>query len=183
MNTTFVAREYVQALQALMDRQEVDITVKGFEPNRDLSTLGARPAAILQIDSFDVVPSNMPRTIDGTLTATLLVMVRLDSDKAEEAAFELAADVATSLVDEAPEGIPTIKGGPIVVRSIQPEVLDGAAEARIACFAVEYEQEISISRVNQPVEYPITTFFLGKEPLVGPAHVDDYEQLVPVEGE
>ena len=183
MATNFVARDYVNALQALLNRHEIPIKVEGFTQKRDFAKFGELAVAELQIESLQTSPTGELRELDAVLTAGLLVMVRLDDDEAEEAALELALDVATALIDELPEEVPLplMAAGPIQVSSIEPEYPDGALQYRVAGYLITFEQQWRIVRSNNVIYDPpqISTLFLGKDPDVGIAHEADYVQLVP----
>lgn len=193
MATNFASAAYVTALQTLLDRHAVPVKVRGFRPGRDYEKFadddGSPIDAIaeLVIDGFASSSPGVFRSLDGTLSAGLLVLRKLNDDEAEEVALELAFDVATALVDEIgfdsegePDGEPVMAAGPILVTGVEPEQPDGAMRNRVCGWLVSFQQAWRITRTNQPSEpAPLTTLYLGREPNVGEDHVDDYRQVVP----
>lgn len=174
MATNFSVTSYLAQLQALLTAQGVAVTVKGLAREADGDKHGAaRRGVELQIDDFPCDPTGAFRELHGTLTATLLCTVCLDDDASEAQAFELALDVATALTDEGQ----AVAGGPIVVTGIQPEALDVRAGARLACYAVGYQQELTIRRTNQITEPLLQTAYVARDPT--DSDPDNYEQVVP----
>lgn len=181
MGTNFSAAAYREGLQELLDRQEVKVTVKAFEPERSWEKLKDGPVAELVIEQALASQTGELRTLDIALSAGLLVLCKLNEDAAEESVFELALDVATSLVDEVePGGTPVFKGGPINVTGIEPETLDGALQNRVVGFLVSFEHMFRVRRSNE-IEEPAqpTGLYLGRAPNVGEGHEGDYRNVLP----
>ena len=183
MATSFSASAYVAALQTLMNRQGVAITIRGFAPGDVVDKLKDGPFGELMIESLATSPSGALRELDGTLSAGLLVVRRLDVDEAEAAAFELALDVATALVDEVElDEQPVMAGGPILVSDIEPMELDGSLEHRVVAYLIRYEQQIRVQRLNRiPEPARPNGIRIARAPSVGPEHIDEYRRIVPPE--
>lgn len=181
MATDFSAKGYIQGLQKLMNLQGVKIRVQGFETvARDYDKMSEGPIAELQIDEFPTEATGELGSIDGTLTASLIVMMKLNTTQSEADCFQLALDVATALTCDASDrdGNPLFRAGPFQLKGIEPEVPDGALLHRVVAFAVSYEQQMRISRA-QTGDGLVTGVFLGRDPDVGEGHEDDYTQIYP----
>lgn len=186
MATTFSADEYIEALQTLLDRQGTVITVKGFAPERAWEKLADGPVAELMIEQCQTSPTGALRELDVVMSAGLLVLRKLDEGEAEAKAFELALDVATSLVDEVdpddPDAEPVFAGAPIAVTGIEPEALEGALQHRVVAFLVSFEHAFRVVRTNAIAEPAQPTgLLLGRAPNIGEGHEGDYRQILPVE--
>lgn len=178
MATNFSSSGYIAALQTLLNRHGVGVTVRGFRPGRQYDDLDT-PVAELMIDDSPAFPTGQTRAIDVVLNGALLVMRRLNEDEAEERALELAIDVMTALIDEASDDSPPVLGaGPIIVKGIAPEQPDGVLRNRVCGWLVSFEQQWRFTRTNQPTEpEPLTDLWAAMGPDLGPGAT--YTRLVP----
>lgn len=180
--TNFDVARYLEGLRTLMQRQGVDVAVRGFEENRDDVKLEGPTVEFA--DESIVIEQSVPRALDVLLTGNLIVMLRADVAGAEGAVLELALDVATSLVDETEhetEIAPVfgvLGGTPIRVLRVEPFTLDGPLGVRTVSRLITYEQGLRISRNNHaPDPAALKHVHVGRVPKVGPPHAGDYEDI------
>lgn len=153
MATNFASAAYLVDLQELLDRHNVGVTVRGFRPGRDYNDLDTAVAELV-IDDIPCGANGAQRSLDGVLNAGLLIMRRLDADEAEEAALELAVDVATALIDECEDEdgeplTPVMGAGPIIVTNIAPEQPDAVLRNVVCGWLVSFQQQWRFTRTNQ----------------------------------
>lgn len=182
MATTFSAALYRVGLQELLDRHDVPVTVKAFEPEHAWEKLQGAVAELV-IEQAATSQTGDLRELDVVLNAGLLVLRKLNEHEAEENAFELALEVAVHLVDEVdPDGVPVFAGGPILVTSIEPEALEGALQHRVVAYLVRFEHAFRVRSANEDAEpEPPSAAYLGRAPNVGTGHEGDYKQIFPKE--
>lgn len=183
MGISFDPDEYRAALQTLLERQGVAITVKAFNPERAWEKLQDGPIAELMIEDAQFSQTGAPRELDVALSAGLLVLYKLNEDEAEEKAFVLALEVSTSLIDEQPDGEPPVfEGGPIIARGVEPESPDGALANRVVAWLVRFDHAFRVRRLNTITEPAQPTgLYLGRKPNVGEGHEGDYKKIWPRE--
>lgn len=189
MPADFVVATYCAGLQQLLDARSVPARVAVFDVDkRDFAKLGDGAIAEFGVEQFPCTPTGIARELRGVLSAYLLVMVQLKDDEAEARAFELALDVATALLTETdPElsselQLPAVRGGPIMVTSVEPSPPDGALSVRVAAYMVRYDQDLLIRRLDQPTPplAPVATL-IGRPPNIGTGHEEDYRLPPPLD--
>jgi len=181
MAVDFVVADYMSGLQRLLDRQGVNVRVDGFVGKRDFEKLRNCAVAEFTIESLRTSSTGALRELSGQLTANLIVMQHLLDDQAEAETFQLALDVATSLVDETEDALePALRGGSIQVTSIDPIQLDDVMRLRVSSYMITYTHEIRIKRVNEIADpAPPVVLLYSRDPKIGAPHSSEYTHFSP----